>query len=561
MARNIVNVIWSKLSLKQVLLILLVSGIILPIVLFSLHLARTTNTSLQQTVDEFAEQTVRNNAQQLENIVASISYAAAYITGDSEMKANAAAISRDPSSPQALFAREDIIRFVRSISNANLYTLEPQVRILFPNGYVLSGENYYQSDNLDILFSTFADGRNAIWYTPGTTVTSDLDSYWAIRYFGEIVGLLQIHIPGENFWPQLTNHLLLQYRQEIWNSDVLISANQADQFSDAQEASTYRQPLRRWGMTLVVIIPRQLVSVKVAEQTELFFWFFLALILFLLICILMISGGMGRSIRKIVAQAQKIQQGDLSPQPSPNSYREINLLSTRLNDAAVRIQCLMDEAARQAQLKEQMYYEALMAQINPHFLYNTLNSIKWLAAVNGSQAVAGMLDKLGGTLRYAFHQSAEQATVRQELDFLDNYVALLQLRYGNTVTFQKQVPEVLLDECIPRFCIQPLIENALTHGLYAMHNGVVCLTVQAHGDNLRITVSDNGLGMEQEKAERTLHEPHPTGAFNGIGIWNIQQRIRLLFGEPYGLTITSSPNCGCTVEIWLPRQGNEDSKA
>ena len=561
MKRHPARAFLASLSIQQVLLLLLVCGIILPVIVFALGLAHVTNQSLQEAQETFAWQTVQNNAQQLEHTIASISYTAAYITSDSEMQRNTAAFAHDAASPEAVFGKEDIIRFVRSVANANLYTLDPELSVIFPSGYVLNGEYGLWLEDPDPLFGAFSDGKNAVWSVPGEqTASTDLDSYWAIRKFGELVGILHIHIPGEVFWSQFSNHPLLQYRQEIYNGDTLICTNQTASAMEDQDTTDYTQALQRWGMTLTVTVPREMVTQRVEQQSALFFWFFLALIACLLVCILIISHRVSRSIRTIVTQAQRIQCGDLSPQPSPNSYAEINLLSDHLNQAAARIQELMDEAVRQARLKEKMHYEALMAQINPHFLYNTLNSIKWLATINGSEAVATMLGKLGSILHYAFQQTSGLISIGKELEFLDHYVELLQFRYGSSVSFQKQIPADLMDEPIPRFCIQPLVENALTHGLYEIQDGVVRLEIQAQGDNLHIIVSDNGQGMEQDKAERVLTQPHQSGGFNGIGVWNIQQRIQLLFGSAYGLRITSSPNCGCRVEMTIPRQGGLDAE-
>lgn len=548
----------SKLSIKRALLFLLVLGVICPVVVFAVWLSRMTNDSLRQTEEEFARQTVQSNAKQLENTIASISYAAIYITGNREMKENAAAICNTPSSPTVPFAKEDIIKYMRSVSSAALYTLDPELSVIFPDGSVLNGEYGLRLETPERLFEQFDDGKNALWHNPyDSAPDSDLDSYWAFRQFGKLVGILHIHIPGESLWNQLTNHPILQYKQEIYNFDALICTNQTETLSEAAETTTYAHSLQRWGMTLTVTIPNSIVTEKVDRQSSLFFWFFLVLIAAMTACIWMISGRISGSIQKIVARIQRIQQGDLTQQPGPDSYEEINYLAENLNEVAARIHDLTDEAARQARLKEQMYYEALMAQINPHFLYNTLNSIKWLASINGNDAVAEMLSKLGNILHYAFHHSSDQVTIQQELAFLDNYVELLQLRFGNTVTFLKEVPNTLSGDTIPRFCIQPLIENALTHGLFSMQNGEVALEICQEGGALIITVSDNGLGMEQEKAERLLREPHPTGSFTGIGVWNVHQRIQLLYGTCYGLKITSSPNCGCSVEIKIPRQGTQ----
>ena len=237
-----------------------------------------------------------------------------------------------------------------------------------------------------------------------------------------------------------------------------------------------------------------------------------------------------------------------------DSYQEIHSLSENLNELALRIDGLVEKAAQEAKQKEQIYYETLMAQINPHFLYNTLNGIKWMAVINGNSAVADMLIKLGNNLRYSFDHKSTYITVEKELAFLKDYFALLQMRFGSGIIFLTDIPQELLYEPIPRFCIQPFIENAMSHGFEGMSEGEIILSAAQENDTLVFRVQDNGAGMEPEKAQALLQGQGESATSTGLGVWNVQQRIQLLYGPRFGLEIQSRPGQGCTVTIRLPMQ-------
>ena len=199
-----------------------------------------------------------------------------------------------------------------------------------------------------------------------------------------------------------------------------------------------------------------------------------------------------------------------------------------------------------------MHYDALMAQINPHFLYNSLNSIKWIASLGGNNLAADMLSKLGSILHYYFGKEGDTILLSEELDFLEKYVDMLGIRYGNLFEYIVDIPQDLQLLNIPRFCLQPIIENSIMHGILSVTGGRVKIIANKHLDCLQIIVSDNGIGMEQEKANLLLSGETSKKHFDGIGINNVNLRIQLLYGAPFGLKIISSLSKGVTVIVKLP---------
>ncbi len=198
---------------------------------------------------------------------------------------------------------------------------------------------------------------------------------------------------------------------------------------------------------------------------------------------------------------------------------------------AVHIDELIKDVREESRLREKLYYESLMAQINPHFLYNSLNSIKWISTLNGNTLAADMLGKLGNILHYSFDSNQYSISVGKEIAFLNDYVAMLQLRYGNSIDFSVDIDPSLCSATIPRFCLQPLIENAFMHGLFSRPDGRITLCAAVEGNQLTLTVADDGVGMDEQTAALALSGDHGRKiSGTGIGLPNVHNRIQLLYG-------------------------------
>lgn len=548
------NRIFNRLTIRWALLSFLIMGVIVPVVIFASIFTNNLNNHLQAIEYESAQLTIANNVHQLESVVESVSYTAAYICTNDEVISYLNTMAAAPGSADAVFARENLIKYIRNLSNATMYALNPDISVITRGGSVTGFERINKISGVEDFFNNQSFLQNqAVWYdvlNPG--VTGDLNATWPIFGKGRIIALLQIKIPQRFFWDKMTNHPLLQYRQEIFNNETLICINNSSINIEPENAAVFEEPIKSWGMKLVVTVPRQILSDEVNKQNIVFLSYFVILILFLFVMINIVSDYMGVPINFLTKQMQKLQKGDFSISPAPFSFKDINLLSENLNEVSQRISSLMNTASEQAALKEKMHYEALMAQINPHFLYNTLNSIKWISTINGNSLAADMLSKLGGILHYSFGKKGDFIALKEELHFLDDYVALMQVRYGNNITYITEVPDELLDCQILRFCLQPIVENAIMHGNFSFSKGRIAVSAIRKENLLILSIEDNGVGMSQEAAEQLLSKKNESVNSTGIGIWNIQQRIRILFGDPYGLKIRSGPNQGCRVDITLP---------
>lgn len=206
---------------------------------------------------------------------------------------------------------------------------------------------------------------------------------------------------------------------------------------------------------------------------------------------------------------------------------------------------------------------ALQSQINPHFLYNTLDSIRGQAIINGEKNIAVMLEALANFFRYSISGKENRVTFREEMINMENYIKIQNYRFQGrfTVEVDESARDRDIQDCIvPKLMLQPIVENAILHGLEQKKEGKVLIMADVTEDVLLITVSDDGVGMSEEKL-RQLNRALEQGYLNkksksthGIALPNVHSRIRTFFGEEYGITVYSTEGKGTDVEILLPRR-------
>ncbi|MCR4763805.1 MAG: sensor histidine kinase [Lachnospiraceae bacterium] len=222
-----------------------------------------------------------------------------------------------------------------------------------------------------------------------------------------------------------------------------------------------------------------------------------------------------------------------------------------------RITRPIEEQVRQEQTRlRKAEFELLQAQINPHFLYNTLDAIVWSAEAGNEKQVVRMVGNLSDFFRASLNKGKETVTLREELQHVRSYLEIQQIRYQDILTYEISVPDELGAYHIPKITIQPLVENALYHGIKNRRGGgTIRLIAEDCGETMEIRVTDDGTGMSAERlmqVRKGLTEKAP--AESAIyGLYNVNERIRLNFGEAYGLRIESTPGEGTVVTVSLPK--------
>ena len=287
-----------------------------------------------------------------------------------------------------------------------------------------------------------------------------------------------------------------------------------------------------------------------------------------------------RRINQLVQKMRVMDVGEFSVTTDVKSNDEIGYLEQSFNSMITRLDKHIQTAYVYQLESKTAELKALQAQINPHFLFNTLESIRFNALEHQDPDTAKMIHLLGNLFRWNIQSGDLFVELRQEINYAETFIELQKLRYADAFDFITDVPQKLLTLGVPKFILQPLVENAIKHGQKGVSSGGI-ITISARlgeeiseseewrvesgekeSGTLEITVEDNGHGMDEETVRRIterLDQPETEeGDHYSIGLSNVHKRIRILFGEPYGLTIRSEPGVKTSIRILMPARSKEE---
>ena len=240
---------------------------------------------------------------------------------------------------------------------------------------------------------------------------------------------------------------------------------------------------------------------------------------------------------------------------------EISSLGRSFNIMTDRIQKLMEENVQEQRLKRKSELKVLQAQVNPHFLYNTLDSIIWMAEGKKNQEVVLMTSALAKLLRQSISNEQEIVTIQNEIGYTQSYLTIQKMRYRDQLEFEIDVDREILHKKIVKLVIQPLVENAIYHGIkYLDGKGMLWITGAQVGANIVLSVRDNGIGMEEDTLKHILEKKpcEKNKKNNGVGVHNVHNRLQLYYGKKYGLSYKSVRGIGTTVFITIPDMEQEE---
>lgn len=265
-------------------------------------------------------------------------------------------------------------------------------------------------------------------------------------------------------------------------------------------------------------------------------------------------------IKNLKEAMERIQKGDLDTRVSVVSNDEIGFLAKGLNKMTQELQGHIQKVYIAEIRQREAEIEALKTQIEPHYLYNTLDVIRMTAITKDDMETAEMIDGLSGQLKYLIGGVRDMVTLQGELDSVRNYFKIIKIRYENRFTLEVDVPEELLDFEVPQLILQPVVENAVKYGLRPKDGeGVVAIQGAKEEECLIITVMDNGVGMSEERmdyVQQLLNSPetvkHAKSKRASIGLKNVYDRIKLIFGDQYHMEISSYEGIGTIVKYRLP---------
>ncbi len=309
------------------------------------------------------------------------------------------------------------------------------------------------------------------------------------------------------------------------------------------------------GWKLVGITPAKGISFS-GVKTRLFIVFVILLILFLLILInYYISSRITDPIHELEKSVGELEEGNLEAEISIRGSYEIQHLGRSITTMAQQIQVLMKDIVAEHESKRKSEFATLQSQINPHFLYNTLDIIVWMIENEQKSEAVKVVTALARFFRISLSRGKSIISVGDELEHVRNYLMIQHMRFKNKFSYQIEAEPDVLALTSLKLMLQPLVENAIYHGMEFMDgDGEILIRAWKEKDELIFLIEDNGLGMLKEQVERlfsdTSHVPSRRGS--GIGARNVNERIKLYFGDMYGLTIDSEPDEGTRIYIRLP---------
>lgn len=387
-----------------------------------------------------------------------------------------------------------------------------------PIGYAVMSLNRAQ---LDELFSAYV----------GTGGLLLLDPYWDCVYSSQ-------NADGETLAPLLRDRLL---------SGQSLSDGSGSEFYVAESATSgfvllyvQPEPVADWVMRLLYIVAAVTILICLA------------------LCALVsmrLSRQLFEPIRELNAAMGAVEEGRLDTRLEVRSTDEMGQLAGRFNRMVERLHAHLDESVRRRQELSDAQIRMMQAQLNPHFLYNTLDTVKWMGKINKVPEVATVAADLADILRSSI-SGDEFVTLSQELTTLNRYVEIQSIRFPGKFTLTTDVDEAAPDVLVPKLMLQPIVENSIIHG-FAESGGTISVTARLDAGELEVTVRDDGCGMSDESMKR-FRDPGANEKRHHLGLRNVDAILRLHYGEGHGLRFLPTEGHGTCVSMNLPARYKED---
>lgn len=300
------------------------------------------------------------------------------------------------------------------------------------------------------------------------------------------------------------------------------------------------------------------VSELFEQRTQTQKLYLISTVIILLIAMLLsilIARAITRPIKKLRDSMKEVEKGNFHEKVDTYGSDEIANLGKSYNIMIQTVEELLETQVKDQEQKRKSELRALQAQINPHFLYNTLDSIVWMAEEGKNQEVVTMTASLAKLFRQSISNEAEEVTLRQEIDYVRNYLIIQKMRYKEQLNYDIQVPESILNYFVIKLILQPLVENALYHGVkYKEGGGTILVDGYETESTVVLQVIDDGIGMDVEELSHIFEKRKSTQKTNRVAVRNIHNRIQLHYGKEFGLNFESRKGYGTKVKVILPKR-------
>lgn len=587
----------AKLNIKFTIIIVLFTVVPLCISIGALF-----HIMIQNVIDEnisYMQYTMERNSDNMATRIDSVNMSTQFFLSDDSLKQvlNASVSGEELSTEDWLkFKNIEVSSLERLVNNnpllysVRVYAVNDQVQEMMPILYSrkrmekqswaekedYTGWNYNYTDNI---FSSYTMDQNRKIMSLITQVED--------RNNGTI-GVIEAAMTMENMFPSLYESI-----EDEWScfytdngekyfgenrkpeSEKLIEVIKPRHLEDGEIMTSYKESgrkklvvsgmyIREMSGTLICVKDITSDINRVRWSRLLFFIGMAVLTVFLALVINLIVQHLLRKFYEILKSIRNVQKGDLSVVIPECGNDEMGELGTQINKMLERIKQLMNDNLNREMLAKNSEIRALQNQINAHFIYNVLESIKMMAEIDEEYAISDAVTSLGKLLRYSMKWVSGNVLVEQELEYIENYMALINLRFDYEIYLSLNIPELILKQEIPKMSLQPIVENAICHGIEQMAEDTnIYIKGLLEGDDCVIEITDAGKGMTEDEVKRLKQKiageiDSNGGSGNGIGLKNVQDRIHIAFGEKYGIEIASMIGCYTKIRVRIPITHREE---
>lgn len=353
------------------------------------------------------------------------------------------------------------------------------------------------------------------------------------------------------------------------NVDEILSTGEGEQYFET-ELSNKRVvvgilPIKEISGTFIHVVNMEDNEKTMWKTQSLYMAGLILAFIFLVILINTVVKVLLKRFYYISSTITLIQEGDLDARVNRFGSDEMGQLGMQIDKMLDTIDRLMHENLSRELLMKNSEIKALQNQINAHFIYNVLESIKMMAEIDEKYAISDAVTSLGKLLRYGMKFTSNNVTVGQEIEYVRNYLDLINLRFDYRINLALNIPEYIYKQEIPKISVQPIVENAIYHGIEELaENASIYIKAYTEEHDFYIEITDSGKGMTQEEIDQIQKKiageiETEGGSGNGIGLKNVQDRIRISFGDQYGISLFSKEQCYTKVVVKLPITHREDN--
>lgn len=384
----------------------------------------------------------------------------------------------------------------------------------------------------------------------------------------EIAAGVNLGESGYIYIVDAAGELVYHPRQQLIYSGIAAENNfEAAGYSDGSHREEFQGEERQitvktmgyTGWKIIAVAPMRDLEASFSRSLAIIWIVALVAIILLILANFFVSSRITDPIKQLEKAVKKLERQNFDGVIPVNGTYEIRHLARTLQNMVASMRGLMDDIVREHESKRKSEMAVLQSQINPHFLYNTLDSVVWMIENKRYEGAISMITALAALFRISLSKGKNIITIAQEMQHVENYLIIQRVRYRNRFVYDIRVDEGLADCGTIKLIVQPLVENAIYHGMEFMDGeGEISIHVYAQDGFLKIAVADNGPGMTPGQVAALIagrKDPDTTAAQkgSGVGFQNIKERLELFFGSTYGLAVESEPDEGTVITITLPR--------